>query len=503
MLASNIGLSSDYQSLQQSNCTSCEIGADKSAYWTPILYYQHSNGSLEEVHNEGMTVYYLGRGDNKTNIQPFPPGFKMLSGVATARSYDTQMLIPGSKRPKADRVSFACLDKDPSKEQPGLTRTSCINGLRAQIHFQSCWDGVNLYKEDNSHVEYMSDLDNGLCPTTHPVPLIHLFYEVLYGVSDIKQDGGKFVFSHGDTTGYGFHGDFMNGWDPATLKAALDQGCANTPGGVIADCAAFRPSHNPEKYAQNCPERPALVDEPVHGMIDKLPGCIKMTSGPGAAKTSDMSCSPGADQAAADQASMNGVAAMGNSSAPYTNSTASRVGPSSNTGAGGYEKPKVNAQAVAPSPASPVNNNGPSPNSPSISGSNGHEMATPAASVVADSASGVSYGMDSLMAQETKAAAAPTPCSAAEMTESATASSASYDKASSTSKEIKLAPAPTSYPAVATTQSATKCDMTASSTSAPEMASGSVQRGAEASSLAVEADTDDSKSADYDGTDRD
>ncbi|KAL8817351.1 MAG: hypothetical protein Q9191_008162, partial [Dirinaria sp. TL-2023a] len=187
-LASNISLNSDFQSLQQSNCTSCEIGADKSAYWTPILYYHHANGSFEEVPNDGMTVYYLGRGNNKTNIQPFPPGFRMLSGIPSLRSYDTQNLIPGSNRPKADRASFACLETAPSKEQPGMTRTSCINGLRAQIHFQSCWDGVNLYKTDNSHVEYMSDLDNGNCPSTHPVPLLHLFYEVLYSVSKINQD---------------------------------------------------------------------------------------------------------------------------------------------------------------------------------------------------------------------------------------------------------------------------------------------------------------------------
>ena len=313
-VASNIDLSSNYQSLQQSNCTSCEIGADKSAYWTPILYYKHSNGSFEEVKNQGMTVYYLGRGDNATNIQPFPPGFRMLSGVATARSYDTQTLIPGSNRPKADRVSFACLDVAPSKEQPGMTRTSCVNGLRAQIHFQSCWDGVNLYKEDNSHVEYMSGLDNGVCPDTHKVPLIHLFYEVLYSVNEIDQNGGQFVFSQGDNTGYGFHGDFMNGWDQATLKSAIDQGCATTPGGVVGDCAAFKASDNPKTFSQSCPEQPAIITEPVHGMISKLPGCITITSGPAAAKPADMSCSPGADQAAADQASMNGTAAMGSSS---------------------------------------------------------------------------------------------------------------------------------------------------------------------------------------------
>lgn len=314
-LASNIDFNSDFQSLQKSNCTSCEISTDKSAYWTPILYYRHANGSFEEVPNEGMTIYYLGRGDNKTNIQPFPPGFRMLSGDPSARSYDTQNLIPGSKRPKADRVSFACLDTAPSKEQPGMTRTSCINGLRAQIHFQSCWDGVNLYKPDNSHVEYMSDLDNGICPPTHKVPLLHLFYEVLYGVNNIHQDGGNFTFSQGDNTGYGFHGDFLNGWDPATLQSAIKD-CAATNDGTVGDCPAFKATDDPNHFAQNCPEQPPLIkDEPVHGMISKLPGCIKLTSGPAPAKAADMNCDPGASGASVNGTNSNFASAVPNTNA--------------------------------------------------------------------------------------------------------------------------------------------------------------------------------------------
>ena len=386
-----------------------------------------------------MTVYYLGRGDNQTNIQPFPPGFRMLSGVATARSYDTQTLIPGSDRPKADRVSFACLDIAPSKEQPGMTRTSCVNGLRAQIHFQSCWDGINLYKEDNSHVEYMSGLDNGVCPSTHPVPLIHLFYEVLYGVKEIKQDGGKFVFSQGDTTGFGFHGDFLNGWDPATLKSALDQGCATTPGGAVGDCAAFKASDNPASFAQSCPERPALVKEPVHGMINKLPGCITITSGPGAAKEADMSCSPGADQAAADQASMNGTASMGNSTAPYTNNTTPSADTSIDSDGNGYDISGSTASAADPS-----------------------------------SASDDSYST---------ASSASTPSAA---------SDDNYSTASSASTATQSSAAPASYSAVASTSSSASYGADGSTPSQPAAAS---------TASSMSADADDNNSQDYTGTD--
>ncbi len=124
----------------------------------------------------------------------------MVSGDKGARSYKKDILIPGGDRPLSDRVNFACLDGTYNKEQPWMAKTDCKDGLRAQVHFQSCWNGRDLYKPDNSHVEYLSRVDNGGCPSSHPVPLIHLFYEVLYAVNDIKLDGGKFVFSQGESS---------------------------------------------------------------------------------------------------------------------------------------------------------------------------------------------------------------------------------------------------------------------------------------------------------------
>lgn len=242
------------------------------------MYYKHANGSFEEVPAGGTTVYYLSRGDNRRNIEPFPPGFRMLSGDNGARRYDNTTMTYQNYRPIADRVSFACLDKSPMAEQPYLFRTSCANGLRAQIHFQSCWDGVNLWKPDQSHVAYMSGIDNGRCPPTHPRQFAHLFLEVLYGVNDIDtSDGGVFVFANGDATGYGFHGDFLNGWDMDVQTAAMKQ-CLNVEGssGGISACPPLYASIDPY-VTWNCPERPPLVNESVKGMLDKLPGCNVLT----------------------------------------------------------------------------------------------------------------------------------------------------------------------------------------------------------------------------------
>lgn len=57
---SGVDESATDESLQFSTCSSCEVQADKSIYWTPQLYFAHGNGTFEEVLNFGMTVYYAG-----------------------------------------------------------------------------------------------------------------------------------------------------------------------------------------------------------------------------------------------------------------------------------------------------------------------------------------------------------------------------------------------------------------------------------------------------------
>lgn len=41
------------ETLRESNCTSCAVMQDKSAYWTPALYFMHTNGSAEVVPEVG------------------------------------------------------------------------------------------------------------------------------------------------------------------------------------------------------------------------------------------------------------------------------------------------------------------------------------------------------------------------------------------------------------------------------------------------------------------
>ncbi|KIW95941.1 uncharacterized protein Z519_03007 [Cladophialophora bantiana CBS 173.52] len=278
---SNVNQNSDFNSLQSSNCSSCEVQKDKSAYWTPQLYYAHANGSFEEVPNYGMTVYYVGRGGDPSNTVPFPPGFKMITGDSRLRSYDNTTLTYLNTRPVADRVSFHCIDEaNDIPEQHYMFRTDCVNGMRAQVNFQSCWDGVNLYLDNNAHVDYLSGIDYGECPPSHPVHIPGLFFEVLYWTNSIDQSaGGQFVFSNGDTTGYGFHGDFLNGWDMDVQTGAVQDCLYTDNGGVVSACSYLSPSDD-INFPRDCLEQPSVFDEPVHGMLDALPGCNPITSGP-------------------------------------------------------------------------------------------------------------------------------------------------------------------------------------------------------------------------------
>lgn len=59
MGGSNFNLTMSDTTLESSTCTSSLAKADKSNYWTPQLYFKHSNGTFEEVPLFYMKVYYL------------------------------------------------------------------------------------------------------------------------------------------------------------------------------------------------------------------------------------------------------------------------------------------------------------------------------------------------------------------------------------------------------------------------------------------------------------
>jgi len=189
---------------------------------------------------------------------------------------------------QSDAISFVCLNyADGGSETNALPTTSCPDGVRAQVFFPSCWDGVNLDSPDHmSHMAYPATgaYNNGVCPESHPVQLISLFFEVLFNTPQFDFWEGSygtnqpFVFAMGDPTGYGFHGDFINGWDVDVLQAAVTD--CDAESGNISDCPHFQ-VFSPDEMAA-C-KIPTTVHEDIVGPFDALPGCNPIHAGPGEA----------------------------------------------------------------------------------------------------------------------------------------------------------------------------------------------------------------------------
>jgi hypothetical protein len=119
---------------------------------------------------------------------------------------------------------------------------------------------------------YPDRVDSGVCPQSHPKRFISIFYEVIWDTPKFADkwygSGHPFVFSNGDETGYGYHGDFVNGWDVPTLQRAVNE--CTSDSGIVEDCHVFDFFTN--DFANNC-KIPPSIDEQVVGTLNALPGC--------------------------------------------------------------------------------------------------------------------------------------------------------------------------------------------------------------------------------------
>jgi len=272
MGANNFNFTTSYAQARKATCSTCTVKQDMSTYWTPSLFFQAKNGSFTPVKQVGgATIYYLQRKEPGEKLLAFPPDFRMIAGNPNARS--------DKKTLESQAVSFACLGGPPSAETNGFPTRNCPNGLRMQVFFPSCWNGKDVDSPNHkSHMAYPSRYNSGPCPASHPKRFISLFYEVMFSVDDFKNDwtDGKwpFVLSNGDSTGYGFHGDFLNGWDVPTLQKAVDE--CNDNSGDVKKCGAFE--FVTDREAQDCMLMPAIKEQTT-GWLKALPGCNPV-SGP-------------------------------------------------------------------------------------------------------------------------------------------------------------------------------------------------------------------------------
>ncbi|KAL1961909.1 hypothetical protein VTN77DRAFT_942 [Rasamsonia byssochlamydoides] len=292
----NFGETADQASLRQSNCTSCAVTQDKSAYWTPALYFKYANGTTTLVEQVGgMLAYYLLYGENVT---AFPNNFRMIAGDQFQRNFTWPVPDP----PKSDwsgaqesqfalqqkAIGFNCLNYNAPPE-PSLHRhflpeksfldANCLDGVRFELMFPSCWNGKDVDSPDHkSHMAYPSLVMDGDCPEGFETRLVSLFYETIWNTYAFKDDDGEFVISNGDPTGFGYHGDFIQGWDPDFLQQAVDTCTSLT--GIVNDCEIFDIQDDETMGECQFAVPDALKNENVFWDTDGIPGNVPIQSGP-------------------------------------------------------------------------------------------------------------------------------------------------------------------------------------------------------------------------------
>lgn len=275
-------------------CSSSNIKADKSNYWMPNLYWINDPAHPDTTSFIAISAlvrfyYFLPRTSNDVPVEPFPEGLRMVVGDPNSKTDDRRGIFQFGCQQQAN---FANTIYGPNFNFDSY----CPWGVKTEVRFPQCWDGVNLYKSDMSHMSYPvgwernGDLRNGPCPATHPVRVPTILLEYTWHPEDVAPNQkvkGHLAWANGDTTGAGIHADFIAGWDTNFLRKALnDPGCVNQGSSMpFEKCPTFAPYHD-INAAKSCnvPDK-GILKQP-SGNADKitipaLPGCNKIwPSGP-------------------------------------------------------------------------------------------------------------------------------------------------------------------------------------------------------------------------------
>ena len=196
--------------IRNSGNSTCRGGiANRSSYWVPALI----DAQGKPVKPIRMDVYYKSgyNGIRPDQIKPFPSGLRVIAGSAKSSSAQT-------------RAYWGCHANYIG--HPGsIPQCQTGDNLLMAIEFPQCWDGVNLDSAD--HVSHMAYPSNGACPSTHPVAIPAITFNVLYPVRDVK--GWRLSSDMYDATkpgGFSAHADWFEGWDPNVAETFV-KNCVN------------------------------------------------------------------------------------------------------------------------------------------------------------------------------------------------------------------------------------------------------------------------------------
>jgi hypothetical protein len=195
---------------------------DTAAYWIPTVSWTDSSGTTPPLQaNQEFFYYKLGGKSRNIDVQPQPPGLKIVT-------------VQGKN------VEWRCQNGNWSKTPP----KQCSNGkLVVRIKFPDCLaeDANGPLLDSADHRSHMVDSvmqDNGVkkCPSTHPIPVPMLQTNFQFPIPTTR---GKPTLSSGEYST--MHVDFFNAWQEGALEDLVAR-CINkapftTTNPKDSDCA--------------------------------------------------------------------------------------------------------------------------------------------------------------------------------------------------------------------------------------------------------------------------
>lgn len=204
---STLGAHSSIESIIGNKANTCEVGGDRSAYWTPTAYQDG-----KEVKADNNKFYYKIGNVKPEDIVPMPTGLRMIAGNANATGPQSPQVTYLFATPSEGKHTEP--HTQDTKGGRMFTINERENGVRLQVQFPQCWDGKHLWLPNSKHMAYPK---NGKCPSTHP----KAFFQLMFNLGYSDATGGEgFRFSSGPW--YTAHADFVNGWRPETLEKLVE-----------------------------------------------------------------------------------------------------------------------------------------------------------------------------------------------------------------------------------------------------------------------------------------
>lgn len=201
---------STHVNLRNSGNTTCNGGIlNRSAYWVPAVIDTRTGSAIAPRSN--IVYYKTGYSVPAAMIQPFPSGLRMIAGDMLASSAQ-------------EFARWSCGEHTLSG---GAIPANCPAGqdLSMNLIFPQCWDGVNL--DSPNHKSHMAHPRDGRCPTSHPIALPEITYNVNYSMPDATASThwrlSSDMYGTDKPGGFSIHGDWINGWDEATMRTWVER----------------------------------------------------------------------------------------------------------------------------------------------------------------------------------------------------------------------------------------------------------------------------------------